>query len=76
MRGQQAEWRDGRYYEHTYAQLPQHAVPKCESVRTERWKYVRYTDFNPPREQLFDLAAETLVRLRVRCDEYRETLER
>ncbi len=58
-------------------------------MRTERWKYIRYTDFNPPREQLFDLAADLgeendlasksehadmLARLRARCDEYRETL--
>jgi arylsulfatase A-like enzyme len=76
-------------YEHTYAHPPQHPIPRTEGVRTERWKYTRYTDFDPPCEQLFDLAAdpgeekdlsgdpscaETLSRLRARCDEYRESL--
>jgi arylsulfatase A-like enzyme len=89
VRGEGTEWRDDWYYEHTYARLPQHPIPKCEGVRTDRWKYTRYTDFDPPREQLFDLAAdpgeeddlagnpqyaETLARLRARCDEYRKTL--
>lgn len=89
VRGERIEWRDDWYYEHTYARLPQHPIPKCEGVRTEGWKYVRYTDFDPPREQLFDLAgdpgeekdlasnseyADTLAQLRARCDEYRKTL--
>ncbi len=92
VRGERIEWRGDWYYEHTYARLPQHPIPRCEGVRTERWKYTRYTDFNPPYEQLFDLAAdpgeeknlagdaaahgETLARLRARCDECRETLGR
>jgi arylsulfatase A-like enzyme len=91
VRGEQIDWRRDWYYEHTYAHPPQHPIPRCEGVRTARWKYTRYTDFNPPYEQLFDLAAdpgeeknlaadaahaETLARLRARCDEYRETLSR
>jgi len=58
-------------------------------VRTERWKYIRYTESNPPREQLFDLTADpheekdlahdlanakTLATLRARCNEYRKSL--
>jgi arylsulfatase A-like enzyme len=58
VRGKGIEWRDDWYYEHTYARLPQHPIPRCEGVRTERWKYTRYTDFNPPYEQLFDLDAD------------------
>jgi arylsulfatase A-like enzyme len=92
VRGEGIRWRDDWYYQHTYAHPPQHPIPRCEGVRTEQWKYVRYTDFDPPYEQLFDLAAdpgeennlaadpaehaETLARLRARCDEYRQTLGR
>ena len=69
---------------------PRPLGPKCEGVRTERWKYTRYTESKPPLEQLFDLAtdpheeknlaqdpaqAQTLARLRARCDEYRVTLK-
>ncbi len=83
-------WRKDWYYEHTYAHPPQHPIPKTEGVRTERWKYIRYTDFQPPVEQLFDLAKDpreehdlagsteynvTLDRQRARCDEYRRTLQ-
>lgn len=89
VRGEPVEWRSDWYYEHTYAHPPQHKIPRCEGVRTSDWKYVRYTDFNPAREQLFNLAADPheekdlagdpsagdmLVRLRQRCSEYRETL--
>jgi len=89
VRGEHVAWRDDWYYEHTYARPPQHKIPKTEGVRTKQWKYTRYTDFTPPYEQLFDLAADpqelknlageaahaaTLAKLRARCDEYREQL--
>ncbi len=89
VRGERVAWRDDWYYEHTYAHPPQHRIPKTEGVRTKQWKYTRYTDFTPPYEQLFDLAAdpqelknvaddpahaEILDKLRKRCDEYRQTL--
>jgi arylsulfatase A-like enzyme len=82
-----ADW----YYEHVYTTPPsRRPIPKCEGVRTERWKYTRYTESKPPLEQLFDLAADpheeknlapdpaqaqTLARLRARCDEYRTSLK-
>lgn len=78
------------YYEHTYTpEDGRRPIPKCEGVRTERWKYIRYTDPNPPLEQLFDLAADPheekdlahdpaqaamLKDLRNRCDAYRQSL--
>ena len=89
VRGERVAWREDWYYEHTYAHPPQHKIPKTEGVRTQQWKYTRYTDFTPPYEQLFDLAADpqelknlagdaahaaTLARLRARCDEYSEQL--
>ncbi len=82
-------WRDCWYYEHTYAHPPQHPIPRTEGVRTGQWKYVRYTDDDPPCEQLFDLQGdpleennlvksaqhrERLEELRIQCDQYRETL--
>ena len=90
LKGEEAGWRTDWYYEHTYnTRPPRRPIAKCEGVRTERWKYVRYTDFDPPYEQLFNLAgdpreernlaaveshAATLAELRARCDECRQTL--
>ncbi len=88
--GKDVDWRTDWYYEHTYANPPQHAIPKSEGVRTTDWKYVRYTDFQPAVEQLFHLSedpreerdlatdprqAERLQELRNRCDYYRQELE-
>ncbi len=91
IKGQSVDnWRSDWYYEHTYANPPQHAIPKSAGVRTADWKYVRYTDFQPPVEQLFhisqdpreehDLAKDSqhtqqLAELRERCDRYRAELK-
>ena len=90
LTGESVEWREDWYYEHTYnTRPPRSPIVKTEGVRTNRWKYTRYTDANPPYEQLFDLQADpdeqsnlasvaaykdTISRLRVRCDEYRQKL--
>jgi arylsulfatase A-like enzyme len=58
------DWRTDWYYEHTYANPPQHAIPKSEGVRTTDWKYVRYTDFQPPVEQLFHSGSRPARRTR------------
>lgn len=86
-----ARTRDDWYYEHVYSPDDgRRPIPKIDGVRTERWKYTRFTEPNPPLEQLFDLTADpseetdlapnpahrdTLARLRTRCDEYRATLK-
>lgn len=82
----EARVRDDWFYEHVYSDPTRPAIPKIVGVRTDRWKYTRYTDSNPQIETLFDLAAdpheendlahnpeqkEILERLRARCDEYR-----
>jgi arylsulfatase A-like enzyme len=78
------DWRHEFYYEH-------HAVPDrippCEAVRTERWKYIRWTTLTPPVEELYDLRADsgeernliaapehiaTLSDLRQRWEQYRQ----
>jgi arylsulfatase A-like enzyme len=50
---------DGRsewFYEHTYNTLaPRRPIAKSQGVRTKRWKYIRYTEYDPAFEQLFDL---------------------
>jgi len=89
LRDPQAKGREDWYYEHVYTtRPPRKPIPRNEGVRTERWKYIRYTE-PKPLEQIFDLAAdpqeernladdaahaETLAKLRARCDEYRNTL--
>jgi arylsulfatase A-like enzyme len=89
LRDPDTKGREDWYYEHVFtAKGLRKPIPKSEGVRTERWKYIRYTEA-PVLEQLFDLAgdpqeehdlagnlehAATLAKLRARCDEYRETL--
>jgi len=90
LRNKTVEWRTDWYYEHVYnTRPPRRPIVKCEGVRTERWKYVRYPKTKPLAEQLFDLEHDplerenlagdvahrkTLTKLRDRCDEYREGL--
>jgi len=91
LRDPKAKGREDWYYEHVYTTPPSRKpIPKTEGVRAERWKYIRYTEPQPPLEQLFDLAAdpheernlandadhaEALAKFRTRCDEYREKLK-
>jgi arylsulfatase A-like enzyme len=49
------EWRSAFFYEHLF-EHPR--IPRSEAVRTERWKYVRYVDTDPPHEELYDLEAD------------------
>ena len=91
LRDATTKGREDWYYEHTYTpEDGRRPIPKSEGVRTDRWKYIRYTEPQPPLEQLFDLAtdpqeekdlapdathAKTLSTLRARCDEYRKSLQ-
>ena len=58
-----APWRTDWFFEH---QLVWQRIPQSEGVRTERFKYVRYTDrangSQNDYEQLFDLATDPLER--------------
>ena len=87
----QAAGREDWYYEHVYnTEDDRKRIPQSEGVRTERWKYIRYTEPQPPLEQLFDLKADPreerdlaadsdhksiLSILQKRCDHYRQTLQ-
>ena len=51
MEGKEVNWRKEWFYEHLY-EHPR--IPKSEGVRTSRWKYIRYIDYD--HEELYDLA--------------------
>lgn len=56
LRDPSMAWRSEWYYEHTYnTNPPRRPIAKSEGVRTQRWKYIRYIEQDPPYEQLFDL---------------------
>jgi arylsulfatase A-like enzyme len=44
------EW----FYEHHFSTSAAH-IPRCEGVRTEDWKYIRYLDASPEHEELYNL---------------------
>jgi arylsulfatase A-like enzyme len=48
-------WRPRRefFYEHHYSKNV--VIPRCEAIRTEEWKYVRYLDPEPNYEELYNL---------------------
>ena len=89
MKNSKKEGRIDWYYEHeVQTRAKGKDLPKCEGVRSERWKYIRYKDTNPVQEELFDLSVdpqemnnlvadtdflETLVALRNRCIALRES---
>lgn len=87
LRGEPGGWRESFYYEHTFTPREGPPIPRCEGVRGERWKFVRYGEADAAVEQLFDIdtdplerhdlagnpdRAETLAGLRSRCDALRD----
>lgn len=56
-RGDHPDWRTEFLYEH---RIDIRTIPKSEGVRTERWKYVRYTESEPLVEELYDLESDPL----------------
>ncbi|MFP6884571.1 MAG: sulfatase/phosphatase domain-containing protein, partial [Roseibacillus sp.] len=53
-------WREDFLCEHLF----EHAkIPRSEGVRTRRWKYIRYIDQVPVREELYDLHADPTERV-------------
>lgn len=45
-------WREEFFYEHRFSHP---RIPTTEGVRSNRWKYTRYTSIEPIYEELFDL---------------------
>ncbi len=58
--GQAPEWQNEFFYEHLF-KVPEDAVaqvgyiPSSVGVRTTEWKYLRYIDYDPVYEELYDL---------------------
>ncbi len=56
-------WRTEFFYEHSF-KVPKQAVdqvgyiPGSVGVRTTEWKYLRYFDYDPPYEELYDLRTD------------------
>lgn len=87
LQNAKAAWRDEWYYEHTYeTKPPVMPIPPSEAVRTQSWKFARYTKETPVFEQLFDLRNDpaernnlaaspahrtTLSKMRARCEALR-----
>lgn len=51
-------WRTDWFYEHHFTYDGK--IPEVEGVRTERWKYMRYTGVSPAVEELYDLRSDPL----------------
>jgi arylsulfatase A-like enzyme len=82
LKGRRPKWRTDFFYEHLFRHK---TIAKTEALRTQRWKYARYIDFDY--EELYDLKndpqetvnlakdekyKQTLKSLRRRCDELLE----
>ncbi|HWQ53774.1 MAG TPA: sulfatase [Bryobacteraceae bacterium] len=51
-------WRREWFYEHGFDY--QGKIPRSEGIRTEQWKYIRYLDPHPEREELYDLGRDPI----------------
>jgi arylsulfatase A-like enzyme len=58
VNGAKVPWRQDWFYEHHFSF--QGKIPEVEGVRTERWKYFRYTAVTPSVEELYDLKRDPL----------------
>lgn len=56
LSGAKTPWRKEWFYSHLFpATPPTVTIPRSEGLRTERWKYIRWTDAKPAVEEVYDL---------------------
>jgi arylsulfatase A-like enzyme len=54
--GAKPAWRKEWFYSHLFpATPPTVVIPKSEGLRTERWKYIRWSEAQPAVEEVYDL---------------------
>jgi len=70
LKGRKPRWRTEFFYEHLFEHK---TIPKSEALRTERFKYLRYVDYDY--EELYDLENDPTETINLAKDEkYQETL--
>jgi arylsulfatase A-like enzyme len=59
LRGEKPRWRKDWFYSHLFGgNPPQVVIPRSEGIRGERFKYLRWIDSQPAREEVYDLARD------------------
>ncbi len=70
LKGQKPQWRTEFFYEHPFVHK---TIARTEALRTQRWKYARYIDYNY--EELYDLKNDPTETINLAKDEkYQKTL--
>jgi arylsulfatase A-like enzyme len=85
LKGKKPRWRTDFFYEHLFKH---NTIARTEALRTQRWKYARYIDYD--HEELYDLKNDpgetinlakdekhrkTLTSLRRRCNDLAQKAE-
>jgi arylsulfatase A-like enzyme len=74
LAGESPPWRTDFFYEHHFHYGGK--IPRTEGVRTTSWKYITYTNAEPPFEELYNLATDSHEEHNLAGDPaYRERLE-
>ena len=71
-----ADFREGSFFEHHFTLSAPLEIAQSEGIRSKDWKYIRYTEMDPPIEQLFNLKEDPLETKDLAANpEYREKLK-
>jgi len=90
MNDEAVDWRDEWFFEHHFGENRDYPIPASEGVRTERYSYIRYINYDPVHEELYDIQkdpeqlhnlagdeahADTLELMRAKWRDWRDKLE-
>ena len=87
LRGDNPRWRKDWFYSHYFpGNPPTVVIPRSEGIRSEQWKYIRWIDSQPLREEVYNLRrdpselsnldnASQQAKLRNRWQKWRDALE-